>query len=71
MLRQKRFVDPFRNLQVGLGGVVEQFGKVQAYGRILCEQQLFEHRLVDRDHLLHVGPGEIHDAARIFAVYDC
>jgi hypothetical protein len=67
MPRQTGLVDPFRNLQVGFAGVVEQFGEVQAHGRILIEQELFEHRLVDRDHLLHVGSGEVHFAARIFA----
>jgi hypothetical protein len=67
MLGQTSLVDAFRNLQVGLTGVMEQFGEVEAHGRILCEQEFFEHRLVDRDHLLHVGPGEVHDFARIFA----
>jgi hypothetical protein len=55
-------------LQVGSAGVVEQFGQVQTHGGILIEQEFFEHRLVDRDHLLHVGPGEVHGGARIFVV---
>jgi hypothetical protein len=38
-------------LQVGFAGIVEQFGQFQAHGRVL-DQELFEHRLVDRDHLL-------------------
>jgi hypothetical protein len=67
MLRQTGLVDPFRNLQVGLAGVAEQFGQVQAHSRILIEQELFEHSLVDSDHLLHIGPGEVHGDARIFA----
>jgi hypothetical protein len=66
-MRQTGLVNPFRNLQIGFAGVVEQFCKVQAHSRILVEQELFEHRLVDRDHLLHVGPGEVHGGARIFA----
>ena len=65
--RQTRLVDPFRNLQVGPAGVVEQFGQVQAHGRSFIEQKLFEHRLVDSDHLLHVVPGEVHGGARMFA----
>jgi hypothetical protein len=65
MVRQIRLVDPFRNLQVRPAGVLEQLGKVKAYGRIFCEQQPFEHYLVDRHHLLHVGPGEVHGGAHI------
>jgi hypothetical protein len=52
MLTQTRFVDPFRNLQVGFAGVVEQFGQVQVHGRVFLDQEFFEHCLVDRDHLL-------------------
>jgi hypothetical protein len=47
---------------------MEQFGQVQTHGGILIEQEFFEHRLVDRDHLLYVGPGEVHGGARIFVV---
>jgi hypothetical protein len=66
MLRQIRLVDPFRDLQVGPAGVVEQFSQFQAYARILIEQELFEHRLMNRDHLFHIGPGEVHGGALIF-----
>ena len=67
MLRQTGLVDPFGNLQVGPAGVAKQFGEFQAYGRVLCEQQPFEHRLVDRDHLLQINSGEVHGGARILA----
>ena len=67
MVRQTGRVDPFRNLQIGLAGVVEQFGQIQAHGGILIEQEFFEHRLVDHYHLLHVGSGEVHGGTRIFA----
>jgi hypothetical protein len=39
-------------LQVGPAGVLEQVGQIEAHGRAVIEQELFEHRLVDRDHLL-------------------
>ena len=67
LLGQTRLVDPFRDLQVGFAGVLEQLGELQAYGRILCEQQPFEHRLVDSDHLLQINSGEVHGGARILA----
>jgi len=54
-------------LQVGFAGILEQFGQFKTNGGILIEQEPFEHRLVDRDHLLHVGPGKVHGGARIFA----
>jgi hypothetical protein len=68
MVRQTSLVDPFGNLQIGFASVVKQFGQVKVGGGSLIEQELFEHRLVDRDHLLHVGPGEVHGGARIFQV---
>ena len=67
LLRQTGLVDPFGDSQVGFAGVVEQFGEFQAYGRILCEQQPFEHRLVDSDHLLQINSGEVHGGARMLA----
>jgi len=70
MVRQIRFVDSFSNLQVGPAGVVKKFGQIDAYGRVLGEQQPFEHRLVDRDHLLQIGTGEVHGGARILAEFD-
>ena len=70
MLRQTGLVDPFGDLQVGFAGVVEKLGEFQAYGRIPCEQQPFEHRLVDRDHLLQISSGEVHGGARILAQLD-
>jgi hypothetical protein len=54
-------------LQIGPAGILEQFGQLKAHGRILIEQELFEQRLVDRYHLLQVGPGEVHCGPRIFA----
>jgi hypothetical protein len=72
MPRQTSLVDPFRDLQVGRAGVVKQFRQVQAHGRILCEQQSFEHRLMDRDHLFQISSGEVHGGARILAeLYEC
>src|SRR5450631_3188393 len=67
MVRQTGLVDPFGDSQVGFARVLEQFGQFQAYGRILCEQQPFEHRLVDSDHLLQINSGEVHGGARILA----
>jgi hypothetical protein len=67
-MRQIRLVDPFRNLQIGSAGVIEQFGQIQAHDRILIEQEFFEHRLVDCNHLLHVGPREVHGGALILRV---
>jgi len=54
-------------LQVGPAGVLEQFGQFQAHGRILIEQQLFEHRPVDRYHLLQIDEGEIHGVTGILS----
>jgi hypothetical protein len=66
-MRQTSLVDPFRDLQVGFAGVVKQFGEFRAYGRIICEQQPFEHCLMDSDHLLQINSGEVHGGARILA----
>ena len=70
-VRQTVLADALRDLQVRLAGVVEQLGQVQTDGRVLVEQQLLEHRLVDRDHLLQIGSGKVHGVARIFAVMAC
>jgi hypothetical protein len=67
VVRQTRLADPFRDLQIGPAGILEQFRQFQAHGRILIEQELFEQRLMDRYHLLQVGPGEVHCGHRIFA----
>jgi len=49
---------------------VEQFGQVDAHGRVLGEQQPFKHRLVDCDHLLQISAGEVHGGARVLAEFD-
>ena len=43
--------DAFGDLQIGLSSIPEQFGEFGAHGRVLLEQQLFEHDAVDADHL--------------------
>jgi hypothetical protein len=67
VLGHARLVDALRNLPVGLARVVKQLCQTQVDGCVIVEQQLFEHRLVNRDHLFQISSGEIHDAARNFA----
>jgi hypothetical protein len=43
--------DAFGDLQIGLPSLPEQFGEFGAHGRVLLEQQLFEHDAVDANHL--------------------
>src|SRR5262245_50915915 len=56
-------VDAFRNLQVRLAGVLKELGQILSNCSILIEQQLLEHRLVDRDHLPQIRAGKIHSIA--------
>ena len=42
------------NLQIGLPGILEQFGEFWTDRRVLLEQQLLEHDSVDADHLLQM-----------------
>ena len=66
------FVDLFRDLQIGTPDILKQFGELRAYGRVLVEEELCKHCLVDRNHLLQIGSMEVHDlpAAKKFQ-FDC
>jgi hypothetical protein len=43
---------------------LEQLGEFGARGRVLLEQQLFEHDAVDADHLPQMGSEKIHENVR-------
>lgn len=64
---QTVLADALRDLQVRLAGVLKKLGQVLTDCSILVEQQLLEHRLVDRDHLPQIRAGKVHGVARIFA----
>ena len=40
--------------------ILKQFGQLWTHGRVLLEQELCEHCLVDRDHLLQIGSMKVH-----------
>src|ERR1700752_3706649 len=56
--------DAFCDLQIGLPSIPEQFGEFGAHGRVLLEQQLFEHDTVDTDHLHQMRSEEVHENTR-------
>lgn len=56
--------DVFGDLQIGLSGILEQFGQFRADGRVFLEQKLFKHDAVDADHLLEMGSEKVHESAR-------
>lgn len=55
------------DLQIGLAGILEQFAEFRTHGRVVFEQQFFEHDAMDADHFLHMGSKKIHEKAR----FDC
>jgi len=56
--------DLFGDLQIGLSGVLEEFGKLRSEIRVLVEQKLFEHHPVDTDHFLESGSEKVHENTR-------
>jgi hypothetical protein len=56
--------DALRDLQIGFPGILEELSEFRTYGRVLLEQQLFEHDAVDADHLHQMRPEKVHDNAR-------
>ena len=68
---QTVLADALRDLQVRLAGILKKLGQVLPDCCILVEQQLLEHRLVDRDHLPQIRAGKVHGVARIFAGSIC
>ncbi len=56
--------NPFSDLQIGLPGVLEEFGKLRSNIPVLLEQQLFEHGAVDAHHLFQVGSEKVHENTR-------
>jgi hypothetical protein len=66
MFRSALFADPICNPEVRVSHVIEQFGQVRADRRVFIKQQLLEHSLVDRNHLLEMGSKKVHGGARCF-----
>lgn len=55
------FADPLRDLKIGLPNILKQFGQLDANWRVLFEQQLLEHRLMDGHYLPEMQSVKIHD----------
>jgi len=68
---QALLADALRDLQVRLASVLKKLGQVLSDWGMLIEQQLLEHRLVDRNHLPQIRAGKVHGLARIFAGSIC
>lgn len=58
--------DPFRNLKIRSPDILKQFGYILSHCRVLLEQQLLKHHLVDSDHLPQVQSVKVHDEAISF-----
>ena len=57
--------DPFGDPQIGLCGVLEEFGKLRSDIRILVEQKLLEHHPVYADHFFELGSEKVHENTRL------
>jgi hypothetical protein len=57
--------DPIGDPQIGLSGVLEEFGKLRSNIRVLLEQQLFEHDAVDANHFFQLGSEKVHENTRL------
>ena len=63
--------DLFGDLQIGLSGVLEEFGKLRSDIRILVEQKLLEHHPVYADHFFELGSEKVHENTRLNVGSDC
>ena len=63
--------DPFGDPQIGLCGVLEEFGKLRSDIRILVEQKLLEHHPVYADHFSELGSEKVHENTRLNVGSDC